>query len=245
MIPLLSAGLIYGSRREIFAAVEGTAYGGIVVAIAGAVVCAVAQQATARWGDIDRLTAVMVAMVTLAAGLFRWCYGRQAWRAARFPMAFLVFMIPIPGGVLDKMVYFLQHGSAEVVEGLFTLLQISYLRSGMHFELPGLQIEIASECSGIRSSIALFILVVLIAHFALHSWWRKLLLAASVIPLVLFKNGLRIATLCWLAIKVNPGFLSGRLHHGGGFVFFGLVLLVVIALSWALQRWETVCPGSK
>jgi exosortase/archaeosortase family protein len=86
--------------------------------------------------------------------------------------------------------------------------------------------------------MALLILSVLIAHVALHSWWRKLMLVAAVFPLVLFKNGLRIATLSFLAINVDRGFMTGSLHRKGGFVFFGLMLLGVGVLCRALQRWE-------
>jgi exosortase len=237
MIPLISAVLLYGTRREVFAAVA-TASDGVYVATAGALVCAIGSATFLYLGEFERLFVVMLGLLTFGAGVFRFYYGRRAWRTARFPIAFSLFMVPVPGAVLERCVHFLQNGSALVVEGLMTMLQVSYLRDGLRFAMPGLQIEIAKECSGIRSSIAMLILVVLMAHFSLRSWWRKLLLVASIIPLVLFKNGLRIVTLSWLAIKVDPGFITGSLHHRGGFVFFGLTFLLVFALNWALQRWE-------
>ncbi len=194
MIPLISAGLIYRARREIFANTESARDGMVLIAL-GVVLCAVAHVLSPRLSLIDHLTIAMLGVQAFWAGLFRFCYGRRAWRGARFSLAFLIFMVPMPEVVLEKTIDFLQSGSAVAVEGFFTLLQFPYIRHGMYFALPGLRIEIAPECSGIRSSIALLILVVLVAHFALRSSWRRLLLVLSVFPLVLFKNGLRISTL--------------------------------------------------
>jgi exosortase len=242
MIPLISAGLIYRSRREVFARMDSAPDGMVLIAL-GVVLCAVAHLLSPRLGPIASLTVAMLGVQMFSAGLFRLCYGRHAWRGARFAFAFLIFMVPVPEVVIEKAIEYLQSGSAVAVEGFFTLLQVPYTRHAMYFVLPGLRIEIAPECSGIRSSIALLLLVVLVAHFALRSRWRQLLLVASVIPLVLFKNGLRISTLSLLAIKVDRGFMTGSLHHQGGFVFFGMTLLAVVAFCKLLQHSEQASPN--
>jgi len=237
MIPLITATLIYRARQEIFANTE-TAPVWIVLAGAGGMLCVVAHLPAMRLGPIDALIVAMVGVVVLWTGLFRLCYGRHAWRAARFPLAFMLFMVPIPQSLLESVIHLLQTGSALVVESLLSLLQVIHLRSGTRFVMPGLSIDIAPECSGFRSSMALLILVTLIAHYALRSRWRQLLLVASVIPLVLFKNGLRIVTLSLLAINVDQSFMTGSLHHRGGFVFFGLTLVILLTFCWLLKRSE-------
>lgn len=63
------------------------------------------------------------------------------------------------------------------------------------------------------------------------------MLAASV-PVLVIKNGVRIATLTVLAVRIDPSFLTGRLHHQGGFVFFGLAMLILLPLLWWLQKME-------
>ena len=90
---------------------------------------------------------------------------------------------------------------------------------------PTVAIEIADECSGIRSSLALVMTVLLAGHMFLTSAWKKALLALAVIPLTIVKNGIRIVSLTLLAVHVNPSFLTGQLHHEGGIVFFVLALL--------------------
>ena len=57
-------------------------------------------------------------------------------------------------------------------------------------------------------------------------------------PLAVVKNGIRITTLTLLSVYVDPGFLTGRLHHEGGFVFFFLALAILAPVLLLLQRSE-------
>ena len=82
-------------------------------------------------------------------------------------------MIPIPEPVLDRIIYRLQAGSADVAETIFDWTNIPVLREGFVFRLPRMSIEVARECSGIRSSIALLILAILVAHFSFSKFWKK------------------------------------------------------------------------
>jgi exosortase/archaeosortase family protein len=99
-------------------------------------------------------------------------------------------------------------------------------------------IEVAKECSGIRSSLALLILATLVAHFLLVRGWAKVVFVAVGILIMVVKNGIRIATLTMLAQYVDPGFLFGRLHHEGGIVFFLIGLGLLVPVYWVLRRLE-------
>ena len=103
----------------------------------------------------------------------------------------------------------------------------------------------AAECSGIRSSIALFITCILAAHFYLRTPWKVILFLALVFPLVVIKNGIRIATLTLLSIYVDPGFLYGRLHHEGGVVFFVLAMLLLFPIFLKLAKSEQSSLATK
>jgi exosortase/archaeosortase family protein len=91
---------------------------------------------------------------------------------------------------------------------------------------------------GIRSSVSLLILTLVGANLYLRSGWNKLLLVMAVIPLALFKNAIRIVTLCVLSIYVNPDFLRGSLHRKGGVVFFLISMVVLIPVVILMQRLE-------
>jgi len=186
-----------------------------------------------------QLSGWILTLVTLWWAGFALFFGRTALKAAQFPLLFLLLMIPIPGFLLDRIILALQEGSAWITGVLFDLADVPALREGLVFHLARVNIEVAKECSGIRSSMALFILALLVAHFRLKKLSHKILFVACGLFMMIVKNGIRIATLTLLAIYVDPGFLFGRLHHQGGVVFFVLALLLLLPLLTFLERRES------
>jgi exosortase len=112
------------------------------------------------------------------------------------------------------------------------------LRDGVVFHMPGLSIEVAPQCSGIRSSLALAITCVLAGHMFLKRGWNKALLVLAVIPITMLKNGIRIVTLTLLALYVDRGFLESSLHRDGGILFFVLALCLMAPILFLLRRSE-------
>jgi exosortase len=121
---------------------------------------------------------------------------------------------------------------------IFDLVGVPALREGFVFHLAHFNIEVAKECSGIRSSLALLILALVVGHLLLHTLWRQAVLVIAGLLIMVVKNGIRIATLTILAQYVDPGFLYGRLHREGGVVFFLLGLVLLLPILWLLQRSE-------
>jgi len=182
-------------------------------------------------------TAVSGMLIMMTAG-FLVCFGHTALRAATFPLAFLGFAIPFPAPVLEWAVQVLKDGSAEAVAALFTVADVPFHRREYVFSLPSFTIEIADECSGIRSSIALLLTMVLAGHTCLARSWSRVVLVALILPAAILKNGLRIVALSLLAMYVDPGFLIGELHHEGGIVFFVLSLAMLMPVLPVLRRLE-------
>jgi exosortase len=134
---------------------------------------------------------------------------------------------------LSRVVYALEKGSTDITYAIFRGLGVPTLRDGFYLTVPGITIEVAPECSGIRSSVAMLITCLLAAHFYLRTRWGMLLFILLVIPVAMIKNGIRIATLTLLSLYVDPSFLKGSLHRDGGFVFFFLGLAILaVALIW-------------
>jgi exosortase len=184
------------------------------------------------------LSIYSLSFVLLLIGGFVLIFGkRKAW-ASFFPLSFLIFVIPIPNFLLGGIIYWLQSGSAAVASFLFDLSGAPVLREGFFFRLPKISIEVAQECSGIRSSLALLILALLVAHFTFRSFWRKLVFVIAGLCMMLIKNGIRIASLTLLANYVDPNFLYGRLHHQGGVVFFLVGLILLLPVYWFLRKSE-------
>ena len=239
LVPFLSAAVLFIERRKVFFELSvDKARGGCILVLG--VFAAVAFRLVGAGSAIDlQLSGYILSLVLFWLAGFILFFGRAAAKTARFSLVFLFLMVPPPNILLDRVVYFLQAGSTWITAALFDLFHVPALREGFVFHLARVDIEVAKECSGIRSSMALLVLALLATHFALKSFWKKALFLACGLFMMILKNGIRIATLTLLAMYVDPGFLYGRLHRQGGVFFFliGLVLLLPVLLI--LQRSET------
>jgi exosortase len=184
------------------------------------------------------LTFGIISLVVCWLGLVVLFYGVDAFRQLLFPLLFLFLLIPIPQVVVDKCVFFLQAASTEATDGLFRLVGVPVLKNGFILSLPGLDIEIAKQCSGIRSALMLLLSGLLLSHLYLRSLWTKALLVLSVVPFAIAKNAFRIFTLSMLGMHVSPDFLYGNLHRNGGIVFFILALAGMAILLLFLRKAE-------
>jgi exosortase len=199
--------------------------------------------AYARWGmgatpDDVRLSLEMFALVIWWIASVLLSFGMKTLDSLLFPLCFLFLMVPIPVFALDRIVEFLQYQSAVAARIMFRMVGTTATQDGIMLSIPGLDIEVARECSSIRSSLMLIVTTMVLAHLFLRSWWRKILLIAAAIPLSVAKNGLRIVTIGELGTRVDPGFLDGNLHHHGGIIFFGIAVVAVVVLLWILRRTE-------
>ena len=233
LIPFVSLALIYARRDVIFATVRTAWSAGIVMILSG-----VSLSVWGRLSDRNSLSLLASGLVVSWIGAFLLCYGFKAFRAALFPLVFLAFTIPIPAAVLAAATSFLKSGSTEAVAVLFTLTGMPYHREGFVFALPHFVIEVADECSGIRSSLALLLTALLAGYMLLRTWWATALLLAAILPFAILKNGIRIVALSLLAERVDPGYLTGQLHHEGGIVFFLLTLAILAPLFALLQKFD-------
>ncbi len=211
--------------------------GSTLLAIAALIACVVIGLFASISSDL-RLSILMLALVLSCLGAFVLCFGSRASRLVQFPLCFLVGLVPLPQVVVRVLVDLLQQGSAWSAEVLFSAWGVPVARDGVLLTIPGLTLQVAQECSSIRSSSMLLVTTMVLAHLLLRSTWRKALLIGLAVPLSVAKNGLRIFTIAMLGTRVDPGYLTGKLHHQGGIVFFGIALIAVFALLWIFRRGE-------
>jgi exosortase len=186
----------------------------------------------------EQLSVSMLALVVWWMGAFILCFGTRAFRRALFPLCFLLWMVPLPQFLLNPIVRLLQDGSAASARLLFAAVGVPVAQDGTRLTIPGLTIEVARECSSIRSSLMLVVTSMVIAQTLLSSTWRKALVSALAIPLSVAKNGLRIFVLAILATHVDRSFLTGRLHHQGGIIYFLIALAAIFLFIWIARRGE-------
>ena len=187
LIPFVSAYFLFEERKKIL---QGARYSftGVAPIATGILIYAVALWLRGWLGDNDFASLATAGSLIFWWGGFLLAFGPEAFKTARFPMLFLLFTIPIPQILLDWFIYILQVASTEVTEWLFQLTGTDYIRNGFIYKLPNITIQVAKECSGIRSSIALIITGVLAGHLFLRTGWRKLILIVAMIPFTIFER---------------------------------------------------------
>jgi exosortase len=203
--------------------------------------------AVVRWRVVAlpsdvQLSANMLAFVAWWIAAFVVCFGARAFRHAVFPLCFLLWLVPFPDFLLNPVVSLLQKGSAAAAYLLFAAAGVPVAQDGVLLHIPGLTVEVARECSSIRSSSMLIVTTMVLAQLFLRSPWRKALVIAVAIPLSIAKNGLRIFVIAMLATHVDPSFLTGRLHRQGGIIFFLIALASIFLLLWIVRHGEEEKP---
>ena len=242
VIPLISGTLLFLRRHLVFERPASKKKIAIIFSLLGVVLLFLSRGLSSSISPEFALELAILGFVLMIWSGFAWIFGIDAFLEAAFPLFFLLLMAPPPAFILDRLTVCLQWGSADVTNWLFHATGTPAVRDGLFFSLPSVIIEIAKECSGIRSTIALLITCLVAGYLLLGTSWSRALLLVAALPVLVLKNGIRIGTLTVLAVRVDPSFLYGRLHHDGGIAFFVLGLLALMPVLRGLQQIERGAP---
>ncbi len=190
----------------------------------------------------QRLALNMLALVLWWMGAFAVSFGMRAFRRSLFPLCFLFWLVPIPEFILNPIVAILQQGSVASARALFSIIGVPSAQDGTRMTIPGLTMEVAQECSSIRSSMMLVVTTMVLAQMLLRSAWRKALVIAVALPLSVAKNGLRIFVLGMLSTRVDRSYMTGKLHHQGGVIYFLIALAAISFLIWIARYGDGYRP---
>ena len=190
----------------------------------------------ASLGPGVKLSLSMLAIVSWWIGAFLLCFGMAVSRMLLFPLCFLFWLIPFPNFLVDQIISLLQLGSAASARILFRAAGVPVIQTGLRLSIPSLTVEVAAECSSIRSSLMLLVTTMVLAQLLVRSSARKMFVIAAAVPLSVVKNGLRIFAIAMLGTRVDPIFLTGKFHHQGGIIFFLIALVLILTLLW-IMRW--------
>lgn len=176
--------------------------------------------------------------IPLLIGVLLIVKGTPALRALWFPIVFLVFVVPLPGSLLDELLLPLkQFVSAVVDQGLFTL-GYPIARNGVVLMIGGYQLLIADACAGLNSIIALS--GIGLAFIYLANYTNRLhiaLLVASILPIALLANIIRVTCLTLITYHLGDD-MGQRFHDVAGVVevFFALGMFFVLDSLLTLNR---------
>jgi exosortase len=239
LIPVVSLFFLFRNRKDIFSEAGYSFRWGLPIAAAGMFLYWIGQSRIWDLNPNDHLSLMIFSLlICLIAGFIAF-YGIPAFRMGMFPVLFLVFIVPPPTIIIEPLIHILLVGSAGSAYKVFQVLGVPVFRHDFIFELPGLSIEVAKQCSGINSTMALFITSIIAGYLFLETGWRRVVLLLAVFPITVFKNSLRIVTISLLAAYVDPIYIENHwIHRSGGPPFFILAMLTMVPVLLVLRRTE-------
>src|SRR5208283_1052641 len=131
-------------------------------------------------------------LLFVVAGLIVLFLGWDFFRAALFPWAFLILMIPIPAIIFNQITFPLQLLASRLAAATLPLLGVPTLRDGNIIKLPHITLEVAEACSGIRSLMSLVTLAIIYGFLAEKRLWVRWLLVTLSVPIAITANSIRI-----------------------------------------------------
>jgi EpsI family protein len=186
---------------------------------------------------VEQARISIVALLVFTWGVLALAGGRRWGRAALFPLAFLVFAIPV--NALDSIGFHLRLWVIDAVHTLAPLVGIEVIRNGTQLFSPDgtYQYDVAAACSGVRSLMALMALSLLTAYLNLQSGWRRTAVFLLCFPLTYVGNVVRIGAIVVAGEVFGQG--AGEwLHEWAGFVVFVIVLGGILAAVTLWQKWS-------
>ena len=179
-----------------------------------------------------------ISLLILISGIIVFLAGWLALRSVAFPMGYLVFMIPLPAVIYYQLTFPLQLLASRMGANGLVALGVPTVREGNLLILPNCTLEVVEACSGVRSLLSLLAAVVGYVYLAEPRIWKRCVLIASTIPIVIVSNGFRLVATGLLSFFFGPGADSGLAHTGLGLAFFMLAFLSVILVHSLLRRFK-------
>src|SRR5512132_74315 len=216
--------LIWQRRRELAVLTPSPEWLGLVL-----LACAGAIWLVAYAGGVlvvKQLALVATIWATVIAIL-----GREVARAIMFPLGFLVLGVPMGEALIPPLMSW----TADFTVTALQLSGIPVFREGMFFSIPSGNWSIVEGCSGVRYLIASFTVGVLFAYLSYRRPWKRLLFAALSIIVPIIANGFRAYLIVMIAHLSDNRLAHGIDHFIYGWVFFGLVMLL---LFWIGSFWR-------
>ena len=235
LVPLFSLYLVWQQRAALRGLPRSGSPLGIPVVLAGI--------AALILGDLGAENFLMrSSLIVIVAGLVLFHLGTHVFRAVLFPLAFLFFMVPLPGVIFYAVTFPLQRLAAEQAAWTLDALGIPVLLDGNVIHLAQLSLGVTEACSGIRSLISLFAGAVVWAYLLIPTGWAMIIFVAATVPITILANATRVVLTGLIGRQFGVEYATGFFHEFAGwaiYIFAFLSLLVTHSLISAVsRRWH-------
>ena len=213
LVPLFSGFLVWQRRTELKTLASDGATVGLALILGGIGMLLV--------GDLAAENFLMrSSLIVVLAGLVLFHLGPRIFRAVLFPLAFLFFMVPVPGVVFYAVTFPLQQLAAENAAWTLDLLGVPVLLDGNVIHLSQISLGVTEACSGIRSLISLLAGAVAGASLLLPSGWIMVAFVASAVPITILANAARVVMTGLIGQWFGIEYATGFFHEFAGWAIY-------------------------
>lgn len=177
--------------------------------------------------------------VLVVSGLLLVIKGRQALKAAWFPVLYLLFTIPLPAVVVDTLTAPLKQWISVLVVNALYILGYPISRAGVTISIGQYQLLVADACSGLHSMFSMAAIGTLYVYLRnSKSRFHNAIMLASMIPISFFANIIRVALLVLITYYLGDEAGQGILHGAAGMVLMLFSLACLFGIDLLLSRYE-------
>jgi exosortase B len=179
----------------------------------------------------------------VVAGILLLVRGTSAIRVAWFPLLYFIFMIPLPGILVDAITGSLKGRIADIVENVLYMFGYPIARSGVILSIGQYQLQVADACAGLHSMFSLSALGTLFMY--LMGPKRKLhlgIMLAAILPIAFVANVVRVGVLVLVTYYLGDEAGQGFLHGAAGMVLMLVALVFFFFLDSLLDKLIPSAP---
>lgn len=229
LVPVFSAWIAWGGRHRLRGSRPEPSVAGAALGVAGLATLAIARAA-------GSLTLAAASLPITLGGVAVLVLGRQGASTLAFPLGFLVFMAPLPDGVIAAVSEPLQRLAAWFAALALAALGIPSVREGLLVHLPTVTLEVTEACNGLRFLLAMIVLGTAFAWQTQRGVARRLTIVALAVVVALAANVVRVTGTGWLAHHYGRAAASGFLHVAYGKLVYLAMLLPFVAGVLLMRR---------
>jgi len=180
-------------------------------------------------------------LIWLLAALILLLRGSAALKAQWFPLFFMLFMIPLPGPLVDAVTMPMKMAVSYVAELVLHWLEYPIARQGVILQIGQYKLLVADACAGLHTLFTLEALGLLYLNIVRHdAAFRNIALAILIVPISFTANVIRVITLTLITYHFGDAAGQGFLHGFAGMVLFLSALLLIIGVDSLLQLFVKV-----
>lgn len=233
LIPFVSFYFVYERRKELFALNPSGYWAGLPLLIFGILLFLLGNLATEYF-------TMRFSLMVVIGGIILFLLGKEYFRTLLFPLLYLIFAIPIPSILMDRITFPMQLFASKVAANTLYLMGIPILREGNVMVLANTSLEVAEACSGIRSLISLLALSVVFAYISQKVTWKRVALVLSTFPIAIIANAARVSGTGILAQYYGDKVAQGFFHGFSGWILFVVAFVCLFLLGTLLSRIKKV-----